>query len=128
MQKPSKNFKEIQFSKFKLKLFPSHIELAFDLGINLNSEIFSQVFKCKIENYSEAVGVIIIRKNEQHSYSMDPMFLIESKSEIEKHTKWIAMVSKSGIGFQNMEYLKQYTNVKAYNFSSYDEAMILLES
>jgi len=128
MQKPSKKIKEIQFNEFKLKLFPSHIELTFNLGIHLNSEIFSQVFKCKIENYSQAVGVIIIRKDEEHSYSMDPMFLMESKLEIEKHTKWIAMVSESGIGFENMEYLKQYTSVKAYNFSSYEDALSLLES
>ncbi|HIB38291.1 hypothetical protein [Mesonia sp.] len=111
-----------------MRLYANHIELFIDPDIHLATEDFFQILNTKTTHYDFPIGLLVIRKDKFHQYSIDPLIFMKFKNEFETHLKWYALISPNKLGFENLVYLKQMTNVKVYSFLNYEDALPLLEN
>ena len=73
------------------------------------------------------IPVVILRKSSADKYSINPTLFVEHKEFFEAHAKWVAVVASDDSGFENLEYLKQLTNVPGYGFTNYHKVLELLK-
>ncbi len=112
-----------------LKLFPGYMEISFVEGTHIDEEVLFQVVNEKIKFYKEesCIPLVILRKGNAESYSVNPTLFVKYKEFIEAHAKWVAIVASDESGFENLEYLKQLTNVPSYGFTDYRKVLELLK-
>ena len=120
--------KKIKLPIGELKLFPDYMEINFTEGIHIDEEVLFQLVSEKIKYYKEnPIPVVILRKSSADKYSINPTLFVEHKEFFEAHAKWVAVVASDDSGFENLEYLKQLTNVPGYGFTNYHKVLELLK-
>ena len=119
----------IKFKDFQLILTPTYIQFELFHESHFGLQEFHKCFKLKIEHYrSEKIGIVVKRIHPKDKYSFDPMILLSEKKTIEKHVKWVILVSDQYIDALNLKFVKIFTNVQCLHFSEYREAMQIINS
>ena len=106
----------------KLIIHDNHLELQLLHECHFDAELFKHSFKIKMKYFgNNKVGVIVVRKDLDHTYSYDPSILIENKNILESHAKWVSVISVKLSDLQNLEYVKMLTKVPCYVFENHNE-------
>ncbi len=121
--------KEIDLIECKLKLKKDYIVLELKDGAHFGSKLFEKSYELKVQHYGlQPIGVIIPpRKNKKHTYSFNPLILIEYYNLFKTQLKWVALLSNDTIDVNHLEYIKKLTKIPCYIFTSEDEAISQLQ-
>jgi len=91
-------------------------------GCHFDVELLQESLKIKQENFGDTpIGVLVMRHNDKDSYSYNPSILLLENMELNKIVNWVAVISNHTNDLQNLEYVKQFTNIPCHHFTNYDE-------